>query len=71
MIQDIETSEIKCDADTCANCNAKSYSDPETSSESATSLTAATLVRLTEKIGCLGFAPVRADKSMRVCICWL
>jgi hypothetical protein len=39
--------------------NTKSYSDTEASPKPTVSPNAATLVRLTEKVACLGFAPVR------------
>jgi hypothetical protein len=47
----------------------KTYSDATTSPKSAASPDANTLMRLTEKVGRLGFAPVQAGKSTRVCVC--
>jgi hypothetical protein len=51
------------------DCNTKAYADTETSPESPAPPDADTVMRLTEKVGCLGFAPVQAGKSTRVCIC--
>ena len=42
-----------------AYSHSKTYSDATTSPKSAASPNAGAVMRLTEKVGCLGFAPVR------------